>query len=153
MNSDQAKYEGHWNALLREQQRGISMKKFGILGLAVAGALCIASQAFAGWTDAIPVSISKYGSTTSVGGSVGAARYSSDSKQYIDCAAQATSTGYYTVCYAQDSAGHSTICQTSSSQIFYAAVGINPSSEIYWNQDSAGTCTSLQVDNGSEYLH
>jgi hypothetical protein len=112
----------------------------------VAGVVLVSGAASAGSKYEYPVSVSKAadGSGTA-SGSIGSARASSDSSQSILC----YGTGAYHSCWAVDASGKSLGCTSSDAATMAAMRSVGPSSYVYFNVNSAGTCTYFLVETGS----
>jgi hypothetical protein len=87
-------------------------------------------------------------------GSVGAARHSSDSTQYIACETFASS-GYpdEVYCYANDATNKYLSCASLDANLIAVGGRVNSASAIYFSTDGAGTCTGIYVTNGSQQLY
>jgi hypothetical protein len=122
------------------------------IGLSVAAALAMQS-ANAGYHFSTAV-VSNPGSGAY--GAVHSARTSSDSKQFIGCAAYgSTSTSStYVACSASDSSGRGTYCATynPSYYMWQSAMGVNDASFIIFDVDSKGNCTYIYHNNSSTNL-
>src|SRR6516162_3526481 len=96
------------------------------------------------------------GGTGGAYGGVHSARTSSDSNQFIGCAAYGAvnSSSTYVACSARDSAGHSLYCATynPSFYVWQAAMSVNQASIIIFNVDSSYNCTYIYVSNSSTNL-
>jgi hypothetical protein len=104
----------------------------------------ISAHAGARWGLAVGVG------TTWAWGSMGTARASSDSNQYIGCATYASSTLHYATCYARDAAGTYGTCRTYEDRLIRVAetAGSDSVLEFFW---TGSTCTSIRVTNDSRY--
>jgi hypothetical protein len=125
-----------------------------VSGLLVAGSVCAASVAFAGFTSyAYAVGVS----TTGFGGNLSVARYSTDPYQYIGCYTDFNTSPYGTPvsvqCFAENSAGVQKACRSTNPDFAQAAGRINDTSYVYVTFDSGGNCTSIEVQNASWGLH
>jgi len=89
-------------------------------------------------------------------GAVHSARVSSDSKQFIGCAAYGAvnTNSTYVACSASDSAGHAVYCATynPSYYVWQSAMGVNDASFIIFNVDTQGNCTYIYHNNSSTNL-
>jgi hypothetical protein len=87
-------------------------------------------------------------------GSLNAARASSNSVEFIDCALEVLATGSTVTCTARDSAGTTVTCSTSDPVHVKAVERINQSSLVLftWDPATPSVCTSVVVNNGSQYL-
>jgi len=141
-----------------------------LVGIAV-GAACMTSWrgAHAGLKSSYPVVVNT--TTHHAEGSVGSARNSADSTQYLFCAINYSIVGGVATltCQARDSSGNTQTCtytpsganlattpsgsanlSNSADNILLAQVAsVSGDSYIAFNANSAGTCTSLYVENGS----
>ena len=121
------------------------------IGLALAATLAV-QAANAGYHYSTPITVGTGGAY----GAVRSARTSSDSKQFIGCAAfgAVNSTSTYVACSAEDSAGHSLYCATynPSFYVWEAAMSVNEASMIIFNVDSSYNCTYIYVSNSSTNL-
>lgn len=81
-------------------------------------------------------------------GSLGSARASSDSNQYIGC----QSYGTYGWCHAADAFNNTKACFWSSAQHAAAVHSIGPQSYLYFSVDSGGNCEYIYVSNYSFFL-
>lgn len=121
--------------------------------------MSIALPAHAGRKTTATVVINTASRTAS--GSLGSARNSADSIQYIGChgtlypnldanSGSFASTTYY--CYARNSAGTTAACSVPITTEFfdiYAPVAEDSFLQFSW--DASGNCTSLRVENYSYY--
>jgi hypothetical protein len=122
------------------------------LAAGLALAICTGSSlSDAGYVYPAQVTVS---STEGVGSLVGA-RYSSDSKQEIGCETYGYGAGssVYTYCWAEDLSGKYVSCYASDPATAQIAGQINSASEITFYFNTAATCTTLYVSNGSQYIH
>jgi hypothetical protein len=130
------------------------MNKFAIVATLAAG-LVATSAAYAGYSYPSVVSVYSSSSGGSASGALRAARYSSDSTQYIGCsmASDAVSSAYVS-CYARSSAGSYLYCYTStpSTAALNALSAVNDTSFVYFQSNSAGKCTYLSIGNQSTDL-
>jgi hypothetical protein len=128
------------------------MKRAGIFLFCLAAGLLAmyASTAGAGYKQTELVYVSQ---TTRVAyGSVGDARASSDSKQYIDCYVIYNNGAPFAACEAQSSAGVFGICHFKAAQTATALQMIatqTTASSYYFTWDADGICTYLNIANGS----
>lgn len=97
----------------------------------------------------------KYSAYVAVGstyayGSMGQARSSADSNQYIGCYSAATATLHYAICSARDASGDSGSCRTYDDKMIRVAEAAGSDSviEFHW---SGSTCTYINVMNDSRY--
>ncbi|MBS0416520.1 MAG: hypothetical protein JSR66_02320 [Proteobacteria bacterium] len=136
------------------------MKNYTLATAAIAG-LTITMSAYAGFSSTKTVLISRSATTTIdsvASGSVPSAHHSPDTSEFIGCGIStgptATSAATLT-CQAQDSAGHSLVCQVTSPPLFMTATvsAVRINSFIQFQVNSRGQCTDIKVDNSSQYLH
>ena len=85
--------------------------------------------------------------STYFSGSMGSARASADSLQYIGCF---TVNGDGGSCYARDAAGTTKMCAWSNPNFLRTVESINPASSIYV-EFTKSTCTYIDVGNFSWY--
>ena len=115
-------------------------------------ALLAAQAANAGLHYSSPITVSG----TVAYGQVHAARFSSDSKQFIGCSAYGAVNTYstYVACSASDAAGHTLYCSTYNPNyyVWQAAMSVNEGSSIIINADSHGNCIYVYVSNSSTNL-
>lgn len=84
------------------------------------------------------------------GGYLASIRSSNDNVQFLDCYTYAYEIGEPDLwCTARDASGTTVTCPTNSPALIQAASLIHGDSYVrfYWNAD--GTCSELDVDNGS----
>ncbi len=121
-----------------------------VLGLA----LCANHMpAWAGFTLSSEVYLSGSNSRGGVEGSPTGARYSLDSKQYLNCSAYsfAGAGGQSVFCEAADRSDRRFLCISTDSRFVDAVKGMTPSSYLYITRNGS-TCTNLEIDNASDYL-
>jgi hypothetical protein len=83
-------------------------------------------------------------------GSIGSARNSADSVQFIGCSIEAdSSTDPMIACFATDEIGTSVLCTSSSPKLVAAVQAITSLSFIDFQWDSDGNCTFVYVDSAS----
>jgi hypothetical protein len=89
-----------------------------------------------------------------VEGTVGMARYSSDSNEEIGCFVEDTpGSGAYAGCYARNAAGTYASCGTTD-PTFASTVGhLNTTSTVLFEYNAGGQCTYLVVQNGSDGIY
>jgi hypothetical protein len=123
--------------------------------VAVVLALTIsASAAFAGYTQNMTVTVYSGSSGSGATGAVSAARYSSDSGEYIGCSTYNQSNRPNSAnCFAQDANGRYAGCYTSIASLVLIAATVNASSDITFGAAPDGTCTIIQVENWSGNIH
>jgi hypothetical protein len=121
------------------------------IGLSLAAAMAVQS-ANAGLHYSSPITVSG----TAAWGQVRTARFSTDSKQFIGCAAYGAvnSSSTYVACSASDAAGHTLYCSTYNPNyyVWQAAMSVNGTSSIIFNSDSHGNCIYVYVSNSSTNL-
>lgn len=120
---------------------------------AFAAAAAIGSTAFAGAHYANPV----YVATGIAYGQLHAARFSSNTKEFIGCAVMGNTTSTtttYVSCSASDASGKSVYCSkyNPSYQLIQAAQAANEASYIIFNLNSNYECTYVYVSNNSSNL-
>jgi hypothetical protein len=92
-------------------------------------------------------------SSTSFYGSVGSARASAGTIQYIGCGVSWDPTnGLYVECDAQDANGYYQYCTTQNTDAARVALSVNNMSWIYATFDSSNHCTKIEVGNDSADL-
>ena len=127
------------------------------IGLSLAAAALAVQSANAGlhYSSPITVGVNSDHSGGAWGG-VHSARVSSDSKQFIGCAAYGAvnTSSTYVACSASDAAGHTLYCSTYNPNyyVWQAAMSVNQASSIIFNVDSHGNCTYVYVQNNSVNL-
>jgi hypothetical protein len=85
-------------------------------------------------------------------GSMGSARNSRDSNQYIGCQFTGTLEGHWGICHARDATGTYAACSFVNKDYLARAISaIADSSTLVfaWNQD--GECRDITVNNNSAY--
>jgi hypothetical protein len=121
-----------------------------LICLAIGLVAIYASTALAGYKQTQQVYVNQ--STRVAYGSVGDARASSDSKQYIDCYVVYNNATPFAACEAHNSAGTGGICHFQTSQTITAIQMIatqTTASSYYFTWDANGICTYLNIANGS----
>jgi hypothetical protein len=83
-------------------------------------------------------------------GSMGDARRSSDTSQYIGCTMSGSSTSRYATCYARDAVGHYGSCWTDDENMLRVVETIGPNSSFSFSWSSSG-CRSISITNDSRY--
>src|SRR5205085_2423790 len=86
-------------------------------------------------------------------GNVGDARSSANTTEHIGCNTYgyAGATSGYTFCWAVDSRNNAAMCSSTDPTIVQASTAITSYSYIVFQFDKTGTCTSLDVQNYSNY--
>jgi len=130
------------------------MNKLAIVAT-LAAALAAQSAAYAGYSYPYVVSVYNSSGGGSASGAIRAARYSSDSTQYIGCtmATDAVSSAYVS-CFARSSSSAYLYCYTNtpSTAALNALSSVNDTSYVYFQVDSTGKCTYLSITNESNSL-
>jgi hypothetical protein len=106
-----------------------------------------ASIASAGANLPFPVSINTILAVAS--GSLGSARNSPDSVQYMYCLVTGTATSLTGQCFAHDAGIQSAKCTTTNPNLVGAIQEIPPDAYVSFTWDAFGNCTALQVINAS----
>jgi hypothetical protein len=90
---------------------------------------------------------------TSASGSIGSARNSADTKQYIQCSISGTSSSKTVSCAASDSAGNFFSCTGNSNADHLAAAvaAIGSNSKVIVYGTNGGACTQIISYNGSQH--
>src|SRR5262249_46037791 len=83
-----------------------------------------------------------------VTGSLGSARASYDTRQYIGC----SNYGTYGYCSATDSNGTNVMCYWSGAAQAQSVLSLGPNSYIYFSRDANSNCSLVVVSNYSSYL-
>jgi hypothetical protein len=117
--------------------------------LLIVGILGFSTTAFAGYKWGQPVTIDT--TARSATGTMGTARATADSVQYLECAASAGTSNVVAQCWARDAAGTTVACRSFNNYIFSALAAINSDSRITFTWDATGTCTTVSVQTGSSY--
>lgn len=111
----------------------------------VAAALALATAAVAG---------TRYGSVVIVDttlryayGAMGSARSSLDANQYLGCQVYVPTgaTAARVTCFARNAAGTPGSCTSTNPAAVAAAQSINPDSYVWFQWDTSGNCTYLNV--------
>lgn len=85
-------------------------------------------------------------------GSLGSARASADTNQYLACTVHSSASDIYMSCSARDASGLFRSCASSSDTLVQAALSLSASSMIVFTWDANYACQTLDVANGSLYL-
>lgn len=121
-------------------------KSLGICAVIIA-ALMASSASYAGLKSGYEVRITTSGTTTTAAGSVGKARNSVDTSQYIFCYTRDNTFGY---CAARTVDGLFKACLTSDANKISVIRSIGVSSGIVFKTTGTSTnCSTVQVVNGS----
>jgi hypothetical protein len=129
--------------------------RIGLVGLALTTMIGGATVAHAGFTVAIPVTISNSGASGRASGSMRDTRNTPDSYAYIYCGSRISSTGQTVSCAATSTTGEFKTCTVSdASALTYSLVvaSLSDSSYIDFAWDASGKCTDIHVMNGSWLL-
>jgi hypothetical protein len=129
------------------------MNKIAIIASLAAG-LAVLPVANAGLVTHSPITIYHYSYATYASGSFHQALLSSDSQEYIGCAADSADAANLTEisCFARDATGqHFASCYSlSPSDAARQAVGaVGEYSYIYFNADTQGNCAEVYVRNST----
>ena len=119
--------------------------KLAIAGLSVAGALLMANASRAGMKGTNQV-VNINTATRTATGSLGLARNSANTVEYIGCSSD--SNGAVT-CSAKNAAGTTAQCVTSNSSLREVLHSLSGDSFLSFTWDTAGGCTRIYVDNYS----
>ncbi|WP_224370650.1 hypothetical protein [Hyalangium versicolor] len=127
------------------------------LGGALAVMMMVSPAAWAGSKSRTNVSIVFSGSGGSAQGLMGTARSSTDTYQFLGCAASVggtpgtgTSSAWMT-CSARNSSNVTVSCTSGNPAFIEALHSLNSDSYISFSWDGAGTCTALTVGTYSQY--
>jgi hypothetical protein len=82
-------------------------------------------------------------------GSMGDARNSADTVQYIGCYHSSMAGFTVAVCEAQSAAGTYKSCVTTDPNMVATARGITPGSYVFFRWDASGGCSAVQLTNYS----
>ncbi len=86
-------------------------------------------------------------------GSLGSARNSADTVQYIGCYISAYSNGAeYVGCFARNAANTYVSCSSSVPQIINAVRALGGDGYLYFDYDASGACTSVDVRQVSYFV-
>lgn len=128
------------------QENGILRKaKLALGAVALMGTLAVSSRSDAGLKGTNSV-VSINTSSRTATGSLGLARNSSNSTEYIGCGMDSPGNAF---CTARDSGGTTVSCSTTSSSFREVLKSMNGDSFVSFSWDSAGACTRVYVDNYS----
>lgn len=126
---------------------------------AIAAALALGSQSFAGARSLQEVSVYRSATGISASGSMYGARLSSDATQWIGCALQSSALydSSWIQCSARNSEGTFAFCVTDSTKPGFwslrdAVLSVGPHSRITFGTDSTGYCKHISVENYSDRL-
>ena len=121
------------------------MKKMLTAALLVAA---FAGQALAGYKSTNPVVVNT--TTKTAYGSMGSARASADTTQFIGCELVGGPGGPTTVnCGARNSAFQVVYCSSTDPAVVAMAYGLTANSYLYFRADANGRCSYLNIDNAS----
>jgi hypothetical protein len=119
--------------------------------VALVGAVTVGPAALAGTKQNRPVTVSI--DTVNGGGaaygSMGSARASADTVEYIGCWVNATQTTISMSCGAEDASGNMLLCLSSSPSMVQAVQAIASDSYLTFSTDLTSECLSLQVKTAS----
>jgi hypothetical protein len=120
--------------------------------LAALVAMSAAASAGAKWTYTISA-VDLGGGYKIVWGSMGSARNSADSIQYLSCEVSTNVSGNYSnvYCYAREASGVYTSCFSSNDKAIATVGTITDSSYINFTVDPNGNCTGITV-RAASYL-
>ena len=116
-------------------------------------ATALVGTAHAGKRTSAPVIVNS--TNRSASGSVGSARNSSDSTQWIRCQTSTSLISHVITCSAADSAGRSASCSMTGDDSNFLLLGLSVMSEssmITFTWDSVGNCTSVLISTYSDYV-
>ncbi len=118
---------------------------------ALAAATCgtVAFQASAGAKITTTVTVDTANRTFS--GSLGSARNSSNSVEYVYCDAFTSVGSVSATCGARNSAGVSAVCSTNDAALVTAIGTITTDSYVRVSYSATGTCSSIRVVNSSQH--
>ena len=133
---------------MKIERRGRLVLVTAAVALTLAG---VAGTVVAGAKSEANVSITVGASSTTVVGSVGTARNSADTVQMIKCTTKGFTSSNSVSCQARTAAGAFYSCTANSANLAAATAAINPGSRLYIVGTNAGSCTQLDVTNGSEW--
>lgn len=106
------------------------------------------SAAWAGYKQLQPVVITP--ANNAFGGDMGSVRNTTDTQQYLHASFQVSQWGIYNATlYARDASGNSALCTTSDPKLIEVVRSITTDSFIMVYHDGAGTCTVIEVVQGS----
>jgi hypothetical protein len=123
-----------------------------ILGLVALGLTLSATTTltWAGKVTTNPVQVGSNQFSRYASGSLLSARYSADTRQYIQCIAVASTQ--YTLCTAMDSAGTYVGCASPNPRFQEVVQAMTDSSYLYFVADLNGNCTDIVTSHGSDLL-
>ncbi|WP_257462354.1 hypothetical protein [Archangium lipolyticum] len=126
------------------------MKRKMTVAAVVAGALLVATSAVAGFKSSQQVVVDV--TNRHAQGSLGGARNSADSMQYIGCYTQSVSpfTTIIGQCYARDASGTYVSCSSTAPGFVNMVQSLNGDSDIAFGWDASNTCTSIIIFNTSD---
>ncbi|MBN9685606.1 MULTISPECIES: hypothetical protein [unclassified Corallococcus] len=119
-----------------------------VAGLAVA-ALGLGTTAWAGYKLTSPVNVLP--SARFAFGTLGSARNSADTRQFIGVSTMVTLGGETMTAYAEDASGNYVTCNSSRASFIAAARALKSDSYVYFAWDALGECTQLMVDTSSYF--
>jgi hypothetical protein len=116
----------------------------------IAAVLAAATAAWAGYKVSPAVYVNSTGRYAS--GAFGTARNSADSVQYLYCTVSATAgSTRQAQCFAQDASYRFAGCSTSDQAMVLNVASMNSDANVFFTWDASGNCTSIYVDNGSQF--
>lgn len=119
------------------------MKPFAVLGFLLAGGAVMAGAKYSLPVEAGP---------SYAWGSMGQARASANTIEYIGCMSYASATVRFAFCSARDAAGDSASCRTYDDKFIRVAESAGSDSTLEFHVDTDGyTCRSITVMNDSRY--
>jgi hypothetical protein len=120
----------------------LGMKK----SLFILGFLVAATVAAAGARATLYVAV---GSTYAYG-SIGDARRSGNTLEYIGCTVTGSTSSRYATCYGSDAMGHYGSCYSYDEKVIRAAETVGSDSSLSFSWSGAG-CRSISITNDSRY--
>jgi hypothetical protein len=126
------------------------MKRKMTVAAVVAGALLAATSAVAGFRSSQEVMVDV--TNRHAQGSLGGARNSADSMQFIGCYTQSVSpfTTIIGQCSARDASGTYVSCSSTAPGFVNMVQSLNGDSSLAFGWDASNTCTSIIIFNNSE---
>jgi len=126
------------------------MKRTAWFVATVAGAMA-ASAAWAGFKSTEVVYVSTTPRSQFAWGSLGSARSSSDSVQYIGCRAWSGWSGSHAYCFARDASGRAVSCFLVTESQYRLFPSLNGDSELFFSVGPEGECSDFEVTNASDF--
>ena len=116
----------------------------GIIAKLTLAGLCVAGSVAAGSVSNQTVNVWTSGSVTYGNGVLRAARYSSDSVQYIGCSRYAYESGSNSItCYAKAANGDYVSCWTGDDNMLRSAETLNSAGYLYIGANADGECNRV----------